>query len=288
MDLRECILTANNCYRYRVDIKPVGIMVHSTGANNPNLCRYVQPLETDPNYDELVDHLGFNRYGNDWNCAKPGGLEVCVHAFIGRASDGSVATYQTLPWTVRGWHSGYASKSSRTNANKLGYIGFEICEDNLADAEYFAKVYREAVELTAHLCKMFNLDPQADGVVICHSEGFDRGLASEHADVMHWLPKHGKTMTTFRRDVADLLNAKEENPVKPEPVELDPVERTLVFGTLEDVPEWYRPSIRKLMELGAFTGHSDPDPSTFDDNVLNVSEDFCRVMTVIDRLGLIK
>lgn len=44
-------------------------MVHSTGANNPNLRRYVQP-------DDGV--LGVNSNQNDWN--RPG-LEVCVHAF---------------------------------------------------------------------------------------------------------------------------------------------------------------------------------------------------------------
>lgn len=27
------------------------------------------------------------------------------------------------------------------------------------------------------------------------------GIASNHADVMHWFPKHGKSMDTFRVDV---------------------------------------------------------------------------------------
>ena len=38
-------------------------------------------------------------------------------------------------------------------------------------------------------------------MVICHSEGYKRGIASNHADVMHWFPKHGKSMDTFRSDV---------------------------------------------------------------------------------------
>ena len=84
----------------------------------------------------------------------------------------------------------------------MGYIGFEICEDGLSDGNYFAKVYREAVELTAYLCKMYGFNPLADGKVICHSEGHTRGIASNHADVMHWFPKHGKNMDTFRADVA--------------------------------------------------------------------------------------
>lgn len=190
MNLRKCLLTKNECYQRGVKINPVGIMVHSTGANNPWLKRYVQP-------DDGL--LGNNLNGYHFNTYRPGGRQVCVHAFIGKLADGSIATYQTLPWNYRGWHSGKGSKGS---ANNMGYIGFEICEDGLNDGSYFAKVYREAVELTAYLCKMYGFNPLADGKVICHSEGHTRGIASNHADVMHWFPKHGKNMDTFRADVA--------------------------------------------------------------------------------------
>lgn len=193
MNLHQCFLTKNECYQAGVKITPVGIMVHSTGANNPNLKRYVQP-------DDGL--LGKNQYDNDWNRPRPGDQQVCVHAFIGKLADGTIATYQTLPWDIRGWHSGYANKSSTTNANKMGYIGFEICEDALSDPAYLTKVYREAVELVAYLCRMYNLDPLKDGVVICHSEGYARGIASNHGDVMHWWPRHGMSMDTFRADVA--------------------------------------------------------------------------------------
>ena len=39
------------------------------------------------------------------------------------------------------------------------------------------------------------------------------------------------------------------------------------------------------MERGALNGYSDPDPDSLEDNIINVSEDFCRTMTVLDRLG---
>ena len=85
------------------------------------------------------------------------------------------------------------------------HIGFEICEDGLTDSSYFSKVYTEAVELCAYLCKEYKLDPLADGVLICHSEGYKRGLASNHGDVMHWFPKHNKSMDNFRADVKAAL-----------------------------------------------------------------------------------
>jgi hypothetical protein len=203
MNLLECIFTANNCYKKGEIIKPKGVMVHSTGANNKTLRRYVQPLKTDANCSDMVAKLGKNIFGNHWNKS---GLSVCVHAFIGTLKDGSVATVQTLPWDRRGWHSAKGSKGSANDT----HISFEICEDNTRGADYFQKVYKEAVELTAMLCKKYNLDPLADGVVICHSEGYKRGIASNHSDVMHWFPKHGKSMDSFRKDVAKAMGAEEK------------------------------------------------------------------------------
>ena len=57
-------------------------MVHSTGANNPNLCRYVAPN------DGLLGQPSLRH----WNQS---GTGACVHAFIGKLADGSIAAYQT-------------------------------------------------------------------------------------------------------------------------------------------------------------------------------------------------
>ena len=57
------------------------------------------------------------------------------------------------------------------------------------------------------------------------------------------------------------------------------------YEKLNDVPKDYQPTIRKLMEHGALVGYSNPDPNSLEDNILNVSEDYCRVMTTLDRMG---
>ena len=185
MNLNKLIFTENACYKAGKTITVKGIMVHSTGANNPWLKRYVGPDD---------GKLGKNQYNNHWNTYHPGGREVCVHGFIGKLTDGTVATYQTLPWNYRGWHAGGSANNT--------HIGFEICEDGLSDSTYFAKVYKEAAELCAYLCKQYGLTEKD---IICHSEGYKRGIASNHGDVMHWFPKHGKSMDTFRAEVKALL-----------------------------------------------------------------------------------
>jgi LysM repeat protein len=181
MNLHKLILTNNACYKAGRTMTPQGIMVHSTGVNNPYLNRYVGP-------DDGL--LGKGSYNNHWNQDRPDGRQVCVHGFIGKLADGTIATYQTLPWNHRGWHAGGTANNT--------HISFEICEDGLIDASYFNDVYREAVALCVYLCQQFNLTEMD---IICHSEGYKRGIASNHRDVMHWFPKHGKTMAAFRADV---------------------------------------------------------------------------------------
>lgn len=186
----------SDCYRSGTRQTSRGVQVHSTGANNPNLRRYVQPDD---------GRLGRNTAGNSHN--RPG-VDVCASAYIGKLEDGTVAVYQTLPWDMRCWISG---KGKNGNANRMGYIGFEICEDDRTDLIYFNQaVMGAAVNLTAHLCQIMGMRPDdalesyAEGdalAVMDHSELAARGLASNHADITHWLRVFGKRMNDFRREV---------------------------------------------------------------------------------------
>ena len=205
MNLRKLIFVNNENYKTKKTNSLKGVMVHSTGANNPELRRYVGPDD---------GKLGKNQYNNHWNMAMD--RQVCVHAFIGKLADGSIATYQTLPWSHRAWHGASGSKGSVNDT----HIGFEICEDGLTNAAYFGKVYQEAIELVAYLCLENSWDPMGDGVIIGHYEGYKRGIASNHGDPDYWLKRHGKSMDTFRADVKALLKSKTESCVTSSSVNL--------------------------------------------------------------------
>lgn len=204
-----CMMTNSTCYKQtrKMDIK--GVLWHSTGANNKTIKRYVQPSENDKNYQSLITKIGKNTSRTDWNHSSQ---QAGVNAWIGALADGSVAAVQTLPWNYRPWGCGSGSKGSCNT----GWIQFEICEDNLSDPDYFAKVYKEACELTAYLCKTYNINPNGsvnvNGVtvptILCHQDSYQLGLGSNHADVYHWFKKYGKDMTTVRKDVAALMQSK--------------------------------------------------------------------------------
>lgn len=207
-----CMQTNSSCFKKTRTMKVRGILFHSTGSNNPNIKRYVQPTDGVSDYNKMIKILGKNTSRNDWNhVATSAGL----NAWIGKLANGEVAAVQTMPWNYRPWGCG----SGKYGSCNDGWIQFEICEDNLKDKEYFNKVYNEAVELTAYLCKLYSLDPNgvvksAHGVSIpvitCHADSHKLGFGSNHGDVNHWFPKYGKSMETVRDDVAKLL-AKQSN-----------------------------------------------------------------------------
>lgn len=281
MTVRQQMAVQNDCYRRnqaemgkapgdrdsryaRYYRGPRGVMIHSTGANNPNLRRYVQP-------DDGI--LGVNPNNNDWN--RPG-LDVSVHAFIGLTQTGEVAAYQILPWEYRAWHCGGSGNDT--------HLSFEICEDDLEDQDYFEKTYQAAMELTAELCRKFGLDPLAPGVVIDHAEGADLGIASNHADVDHWWSRFGVSMDDFRAGVARLLQKEEEPSMTREEVTqmvkqaLGEDRKARIFPRLADVPEWAAATVQKLMAQDALQG---------DGQALNLSYDFLRVMVALDRIGVL-
>lgn len=192
--VREIIIyrhffTKTDCYKNRVIQQPKGIQVHSTGANNPNLSRYVGPDD---------GRLGENKYNNTHN--RPG-LSVCANAYIGKLKDGTPAIYQALPWDTRCWLS---ASGKNGNANKMGFVGFEICEDNCKNKEYFNQVVMGlSVNLVAYLCKEYNIPLEN---VLDHSELYQKGIGSNHADITKWLKVFGLTMNHYRVAVREAMD----------------------------------------------------------------------------------
>ena len=120
-----------------------------------------------------------------------------------------------MPWNYRPWGCGTGSLGSCNS----GWIQFEIAEDTLTDANYFNQVYKEACELTAYLCTLYNLNPygtttcgQKSGVpvILCHADSHDLGLGSDHIDVRHWFKRYGKDMNDVRDDVAKLMGIEQQ------------------------------------------------------------------------------
>ena len=226
-----CMQTQSTCYKGTRKMEVKGVLWHDTGANNPNLKRYVQPSDNAADRAEWLNRLGKNAYGNDWNHIEH---QAGLNCWIGKLADGTVTTVQTMPWDYRPWGCGSGSKGSCNN----GWIQFEICEDSTNDKAYLEAAYKEACEITAYLCKLFGIDPNGtvdyNGIkvptILCHQDSYKLGLGSNHSDIYDWFPKYGKSMETARADVAKLL--KEDSVSAPA---TDPVKETASGETAAEI-----------------------------------------------------
>ena len=188
MKVIQNICTQSDCYKSCRTIEVKGLMLHSVGCPQPKAQPFI----------------------NSWNKS---GAKACVHAIV--EPDGDI--YQLLPWNHRGWHGGGDSNNTHigvemTEPDTIEYIGGASWREK-ADGEntkaHVLATYKHAAELFAYLCLKFSLDPTEDGVILSHSEGHDRGIASNHGDVEHLWSHFGLSMSQFRKDIKTAMKAEE-------------------------------------------------------------------------------
>ena len=51
----KLLLTNSTCYKGTGKMKPCGVLIHDTGAVNPNLKRYIQPTDDDPEREKWLE-----------------------------------------------------------------------------------------------------------------------------------------------------------------------------------------------------------------------------------------
>lgn len=188
MKLIQKYLTKSGCYRAGRKIAVRGLMIHSVGCPQPKASAFI----------------------SNWDKADAG---ACVHAIVEPGGD----VYQLLPWDYRGWHCGGDANGTHigvemTEPATIRYTGgsdwVETGDGRNTEGHVLA-AYKYAVELFAYLCRMYGLDPLADGVVISHSEGCKRGIASNHGDVEHIWKRFGLSMERFRKDIRAAMAGSE-------------------------------------------------------------------------------
>lgn len=192
MNIIQSITTNNPCYKAGKKITVKGLMLHSVGCSQPSAKVFVRLWDS-------------------------GDYEIGVHGVI----DGNTGdVYQCLPWNHRGWHGGGVSNNTHIGVEMcepacIKYTGGSsfTCSDIATARSVVQRTYDTAVQLFAHLCKQYSLDPLADGVIISHKEGHKRGIASNHGDPEHLWNQLGMgyTMDTFRKAVNKAMNNTEKD-----------------------------------------------------------------------------
>lgn len=199
MEIIQAYYTKHPCYNAKKKaISPVGIFVHSTGANNRELRRWVDEPE----------RLGKNKYNNHWNKAT---ANKSVHAFIGYDKFEEVIVAETLPHDIACWGAGKGSKGSY-NYDPHACIQFEICQGNNTDSDYYWKAITVAEEYCAHLCRIYGWTAAN---ITSHAEAHKKGYASNHSDPISWMRHFGDNMDKFRERVQARLGGTEQPTTAP-------------------------------------------------------------------------
>lgn len=183
------------------------------------------------------------------------GCESAVKAFQkdnGLSVDGSVG-----PATL-------AKFQTRANS----YLKYSVSNNK----EYFENVYNKAVYLCAYVIKQLG-SSVTNRNVVSHAEGYKLGIATNHADVGHWWPEHGKSMDDFRQDVTNYMNTG-KLPFGNENTSQDNVSDSTTVSS--DVSDWAIESWNKAVDKGILDGTSPKG---------NVTREMLAV--VLDRLGLL-
>lgn len=219
MNIIEAFVTQNPKYTNPTKIPVRKLVLHSVGCPQPNA----------------------SVFARQWQTAR-----YFAHAVL--QADGTV--YQALPWDYLCYHVGAANAYSigveMTEPDCIRYTGGAtfVCTNWARAAEQVAGTYKTAVELFAHLCEAFGLDPKAD--IMSHNEAGKMGIGTDHVDPEHlWCQLGmGYTMDGFRQDVYAEMHKNDE----------EDDEDMVRYNTIEEVPSWAQDTVRALVKAGAIGG----------------------------------
>ena len=282
--------TNNGAYKANRNFKPEGDVNHSFGCAQPNIS---------------VAFSIMDKASAGW----------AVNAILGDFHKGEGKILLTLPWDAkkktcrRPWGVGKGKKGSWNNTRiqwevlePAGHtyaggtmIGYDISKNQA----YFDRMWKMLVCWNVYVAEMFGFTADT---INDHAESYRAGMGGNHADMGQWLPKHGKSMDALRAEVKAVM-ARTENTEKEEDTTMSKEEIQAIvderiradreaqrYATLEDVPKSYCPSVKKLMDAGFLAGYNggkDGDITTIADNTILVDETFCRIVTVLDRAGVL-
>ena len=180
--------TDNGAYRSGRKINPQGSVNHSVGCAQPSV---------------EVFYKSMNKSSAGWG----------VNAILGDFHKGDGRILVTMPLNARPWGCGSGKKGSWNNTK----VQWEVCEpaghtysggtmigyDIAKNQVYFDRMWKMLVAWNVYVVDKFGYPISG---ISDHIESYYAGFGSGHADMGHWLPKHGKSMNALRAEVEAIIN----------------------------------------------------------------------------------
>lgn len=255
---------------------PLGVKSWHCGstANNTHIaCEICEPIQTrliDVNWNPLYRN---GKYNTTWAVTQlqkelqawgydPNGID----GSFGPGCEKAVKKFQQNNGLTADGSVGPATKKKL--ATRTGsYLKYNPEDKDMK--EFFNNVYNKAVWLFATILKQ--VGGKADEI-ICHAEGYQQGVASNHADVNHWFPLHGKTMDVFRIDVKKAMNGET----------VDEGKKDNDVADVNTPATWAKEAWEKASEKVGIDGETIMDGTRPTDNITRQE-----IAVVLNRLGLL-
>ena len=174
------------------------------------------------------------------------GIGASAHYFVDHGPGAEV--WASVPEGDTAWHCG-ANSYRHPDCRNANSIGIEMCCHQSSDGTWTIdeETYAAAAALGRDIMERYGIPLDR---VLRHYDVTGKLCPRPLIDEEKW---------------ADFKARLEEDMVS--------------YKTIEDVPVSYRPSVQKLLDLGALKG--------YENGAIYVSEDLCRTITILDRLGLL-
>lgn len=169
--------------------------------------------------------------------------------------------------------------SYATNQANSYTISIECCHpDNTG--KFNDKTLKALIELCANICKRRKFNPLTD--IIRHYD------VTQKACPLWWSPNGPNKSADadfikFKKDVKNYMEDNDMTEARVKEIagqvanDLIYKYRDLVYDTYESLPEWSKPTVKKLIDKGLING---------DDKGLNLSYTLLRLLVINDRAGL--
>jgi N-acetyl-anhydromuramyl-L-alanine amidase AmpD len=191
--------------------------------------------------------------------------------------------WQSVEDYNRAWHCGgglqgkygHTFHNICTNSNS---IGIEMCvkKDKAGNWYFEENTVKNTIDLVKMLMQKYNIPIDR---VIRHYDVTGKNCPAPYVNETEWKKFKDRILT----DEGDLTMAQYEE-LKKEIAELKKIVETIaksteiVYNKIDDVPEWGKPTIQKLIDKGLYKGASESN--------LNLSESLLRTLVINDRAGL--
>lgn len=211
---------------------------------------------------------------NEYKFFNSGDRNASAHGFVDWSG-----YVQTIPYDEVAWHAGYTANHK--------YIGIEMC--HAVSKADFEKVWNNTIEVFAELMRKYGFSVSD---ITTHDEVSKRWGETDHTDPTGYFKKFGRTFDDFKCELNARINggltmtqyeelkgiiSKQDAEIKAMRAKLDKVD-TYIYNYIDDnMPDWAKPTIKKLVDKGVLAGT---------DKGLNLNTLMMRILVILDRVGV--